>query len=129
MPGCLAEPFEGWPKPINGKLRFITMDYQVNRGFEHFTLPYTLVALRHEQAQLREFVKTEASAGEQPPEDQAPEMNVYSVLPLLAVHDESEHVVIRRWRGGAVAEMTFYNTIPCGVCGSRTFYCVARNTT
>ena len=41
------------------------MDYQVNRGFEHFTLPYTLVALRHEQAQLREFVKT-ASAGGQP---------------------------------------------------------------
>ena len=109
------------------------MDYQVNRGFEHFTLPYTLVALRHEQAQLREFVKTEASAGEQPTsEDQAPEMNVHGVLPLLAVHDESEHVVIRRWRGGAVAEMNAVlrnNTIPCGVCGSRTFYCVARNTT
>ena len=65
------------------------MDYQVNRGstiehivFEHFTLPYTLVALRHEQAQLREFVKTEASAGEQPTEDQAPEMNVWRRLAI-----------------------------------------------
>lgn len=76
------------------------MDYQVNRGFEHFTLPYTLVALRHEQAQLREFVKTEASAGEQPTEDQAPEMNVYGVLPLLAVHDESEHAIRARRCGG-----------------------------
>ena len=40
-----------------------------------------MVALRHGQAQLREFAN-------------APEMNVYGVLPKLAVHGESGNVVI-----------------------------------